>query len=152
MPRRIKVLFVCLGNICRSPMAEGVFCHRAKLRGRLQDFEVDSAGTAAYHAGELADRRTRGLLEAHGIEMDSRARQVEGEDFEHYDYVFAMDSSNYRDLVRRCPAGHQQKLKMVLEPIGGGDVPDPYYGGPDGFELNFRQLSEAIDHWLDRLL
>jgi protein-tyrosine phosphatase len=151
MSRRTRVLFVCLGNICRSPMAEGVFNHRAKERGRLADFEVDSAGTAAYHSGEQADRRTRALLAENGIALDCRARQVTDRDFEHYDYIFAMDSSNFNTLARRCPGEHQHKVKMVLEPLGGGDVPDPYYGGPDGFDLNFRQLSEALDHWLDRL-
>jgi len=132
-------------------MAEGVFLHRAQARGRGGDFEVDSAGTAAYHTGELSDRRTRELLAANSIHLESRARQVSASDYEHFDYLFAMDSSNYRNLERRCPTKHQHKLKMMLEPIGGGDVPDPYYGGLDGFELNFRQLCEAVDGWLDRI-
>ena len=152
MSRPVRVLFVCLGNICRSPMAEGLLLLELQRRGVEGRFEVESAGTAAYHVGELADRRTRALLERRGLKLRSRARQVCAEDFAHFDAILAMDSSNLRDLEARCPSRYRAKLHRVLEPIGGGDVPDPYYGGPDGFDLNAAQLDAALTQWLERWL
>ena len=132
-------------------MAQGVAARRIAARGLGTSIQVDSAGTSGYHQGEPADRRTMQVLAAHGIDLDCRSRPVEPSDFETFDHLLAMDASNLANLRRMCPPEHHHKLALVLEPLGGGDVPDPYYGGPDGFELNYRQLSGAIDIWLDRV-
>ncbi len=149
---RIGVLFVCLGNICRSPMAEGVFGHLAAERGVAHRFRVDSAGTAAYHVGEPPDRRTLAVLRRHGIALRSVARQVRADDFEDFAWILAMDRSNRDHLLRIAPDHLAHKVHLALDPVGGGDVTDPYYGGPEGFERNFAQLSEALDAWIDRML
>lgn len=146
-----RVLFVCLGNICRSPMAHGIFAHEVRQRGLDDRFEVDSAGTAAYHEGEDPDPRTRQVLAAHGIPLRHAARAVRDSDFERFDLVLAMDRSNLQRLRARCPEAHAHKIHLMLEPVGGGEVADPYYGGPDGFDVNFRELTEASGAWLDRL-
>jgi protein-tyrosine-phosphatase len=130
-------------------MAEGIARKMARERGL--DVRIDSAGTAAYHEGELADPRTRAKLEEHDASFDGRARQVVASDFEQFDFILAMDSSNHENLRRICPAPHQAKIHRVLEPVGGGDVADPYYGGREGFETNYRQLVEAVGAWLDRI-
>jgi protein-tyrosine phosphatase len=144
------VLFVCLGNICRSPMAHGLLDHLVEERGLAGRFVIDSAGTAAYHAGEAPDPRTLDVLARHGIGLSHRARRVRDDDFERFDWLLAMDRANRRDLLARCPEGLEGKVQLTLAPIGGGDVADPYYGGPDGFDHNFRQLRTALDAWLDR--
>lgn len=134
----MKILFVCLGNICRSPTAEGVF--RAIAAQELADLAltVDSAGTAAYHAGEPPDRRMREAASRRGYDIsDLRARVVEPADFEHFDLILAMDRQNLRTLERRVPAHARQRIKLFLEyapDAGVSEVPDPYYGGPNGFE------------------
>ena len=128
-------------------MAEGVFRHQVERAGLSAKFEIDSAGTAAYHVGDGADPRTRDLLASYGIRCDSISRQVNSDDYERFDHILAMDRSNLRDMERRCPAVHRHKLSLVLT---DRDVPDPYYGGPDGFDLNYRQLDEALGAWLER--
>jgi protein-tyrosine phosphatase len=144
-----SILFVCLGNICRSPMADALAAHRIRQRGLPA--RVDSAGTAAYHVGNPADRRTLAVLAKHGIPYDGRARRVADVDFATFDLVLAMDQANLDDLRRRCPAAHAHKLRLVLEPLGAGrEVDDPYYGGPDGFDRCFAELDAALDHWLTR--
>lgn len=145
----MKVLMVCLGNICRSPMAHGVMDHRAAERGI--HVEVDSCGTGAWHAGELADPRTRAVLRRHGIPLDHRARQLRDRDFAEFDLLFAMDSDNLANMERRCPPEHRHKLHKLRGPTGGGDVPDPYYGGADGFDRVYDMVTEAVDAWLDRM-
>jgi len=146
-----RVLFVCLGNICRSPMAHGIFAHRVRERGLADRYEVDSAGTAAYHVGERPDPRTLAVLDEHGLSLDTRSRQVADDDFERFDLILAMDASNRRNLLARCPEAHRHKVRMMKEPIGGGEVGDPYYGGGEGFAVNYRELSEASDAWIDQL-
>ena len=141
----MRILFVCLGNICRSPMAEGVLLGLIEQRG-LSGIEVDSAGTAAYHAGEPPDPRTREVLERNGSPCRGRARQVRAEDFERFDVIFAMDRSNLRNLQRICPERHAHKVRLVL---GDADVEDPYYGGPEGFQRNYEQLVDALSAWLE---
>lgn len=137
------VLYVCLGNICRSPMAEAIAAHR------FPAWTVDSCGTAAYHTGASADPRTLEVLRAHGVPYDGRARQVTAADFERFDLVLAMDRNNLEELRQRCPPALRSKLHLVLEPLGSDrEVEDPYYGGPDGFERVYRELDEAIGHWL----
>jgi protein-tyrosine-phosphatase len=147
-----RVLFVCLGNICRSPMAHGIFAHEVRRRGLQERFAVDSAGTAAYHAGEDPDPRTQAVLRRHGIALRHASRKVRDDDFERFDLILAMDRANHRDLLARCPAAHRPKVRMMLEPLGGGEVGDPYYGGPEGFDVNFRELTEASRAWLDELV
>ena len=135
MPTRI--LFVCLGNICRSPAAEGVFQHLATEAGVADSFVLDSAGTGAWHEGQRADRRMRQAAERRGIDLTSIARAVNAQDFERFDHIFAMDASNLGDLLAIAPAAHRGKIRLFrdLDPDGTGlDVPDPYYGGADGFD------------------
>ena len=138
-----SVLFVCLGNICRSPMADAI------ARYRFPQVRSDSAGTAAYHEGEPADPRTLEVLGRHGIAYDGRARKVRVADFGRFDWVLAMDHSNLANLRRICPADHADKVRLVLEPLGPDrEVGDPYYGGRSGFDTAYRELNEAIGHWL----
>ena len=144
-----RVLFVCLGNICRSPMARGIFEHVAERAGR-DDLSFDAAGTAAHHVGEPPDRRALAALRRRGVDVEHRARQVAARDFERFDWILAMDGTNLQDLRARCPADHQRRLARVLDPIGGGDVADPYYGGAEGFDRVHDQLRAAADAWLAR--
>lgn len=135
----IRVCFVCLGNICRSPTAEGVMRHLVSAMGLAERFYVDSAGTAAYHVGERADARARDFARARGIALESRARQFQDEDFTRFDVVLAMDEENLADL-RALPGAEdftgQLRLALDFDPAAptGAEVPDPYYGGDRGFE------------------
>ena len=137
MPR-FRVLFVCLGNICRSPTAEGVLRALAAREAPGLSLEVDSAGTAGYHVGEPPDPRTRAAALRRGYNLSAlRARMVEPSDFERFDLILAMDEENLRMLRRRAPAQSQPRLRLLLEfapEAGTTEVPDPYYGGPNGFE------------------
>jgi protein-tyrosine phosphatase len=134
----LKICFVCLGNICRSPTAEGVMQKLVADAGLADRVKVDSAGTAGYHSGELADRRSRAAAKARGIELTSRARQFRREDWDRFDYVLAMDRDNHSDLADQAPASQRHKLFLLreFEPTKSKDVdvPDPYYGGSSGFE------------------
>ena len=139
----MKVLMVCLGNICRSPLAEGILKVKAKEKGL--DWEVDSAGTSGWHVGELPDRRSIAVAKQNGIDiMDQRSRQVHPSDFENYDLILAMDASNYNELKKQATTEQTQKIKMILNysyPNENRRVPDPYYEG--GFELVFQLLEQA---------
>lgn len=133
-----SVLFVCLGNICRSPTAHGVFERLVEQAGLVGQVRVDSAGTAATHAGELPDSRSRAVAKARGLDLTHRARQIVREDFQRFDLLVAMDGRNHGHLVAMAPdAAARNKVKLLrdYEPGGGPaqDVPDPYYGGDDGF-------------------
>lgn len=135
----IKVLFVCLGNICRSPTGEGVFRSLVENEGLQENISIDSAGTAAYHVGEPPDPRSQAAARQRGIDLSrQRARRVRPDDFQHFDYLLAMDSENHANLMRICPPGHEHKVHMMLD-FGEGldrrDVPDPYYVGGNGFEV-----------------
>ena len=133
----VKVLFVCLGNICRSPAAEAAFLHLAKQAGRESEFEVDSAGTGAWHVGDKADSRMREAGRRRGMAVTSIARQVSPDDFDRFDYIFAMDEANLHALRRLSPAKHHAKIRLYrdLDPDGQGeDVPDPYYGEAADFD------------------
>lgn len=134
----VKVLFVCLGNICRSPTAEGVFRALVAGEGLGDRIQVDSAGTSDWHIGEPPDRRGQEAARRRGYDLSGlRARQVTPHDFERFDYVIAMDQSNVAKLSALAPAGTGEKLSLFLAfapELGTREVPDPYYGGPDGFD------------------
>ncbi len=134
----VRVCFVCLGNICRSPTAEGVFRHLVELEGLVDRIEADSAGTAAYHSGEPPDRRATAAARARGIRVGGAARQFRAPDWERFDYVVAMDRDNFDELKRSAPARHHEKLYLLrhFDPASPehASVPDPYYGGPEGFD------------------
>jgi protein-tyrosine phosphatase len=144
----VRLCFVCLGNICRSPTAEGVMAHLLQLEGLERSVEVDSAGTAAYHVGERPDRRTIATAKLHGVELPSRARQFQREDFARFDLVLAMDTHNRDDLLRLAPDEPARAKVLLLrdfEPSAGPDasVPDPYYGDQAGFEEVFTICERA---------
>lgn len=151
MPEQ-KILFVCLGNICRSPLAEAVFLHLARETGQTR-LSADSAGTSDWHAGEAADPRSREVAQRNGVEVLSRSRPVRDADYASFDLIIAMDQANLRELHQRCPAEHQHKLRLMREwdPNGPGDVPDPYYGGPSGFDDNFAMLHRCCSALLTDL-
>lgn len=132
----IKVLFVCLGNICRSPTAEGVFRNLVKREGLSEKIKVDSAGVGKWHVGEPPDRRATAAAKARGIDISlQRARQVDASDFARFEYVIAMDQRNYHDLSHLCPNEGSRLYKFLhFAPNSDiSDVPDPYYGGDSGF-------------------
>ncbi|MCU7811081.1 MAG: low molecular weight phosphotyrosine protein phosphatase [Candidatus Thiodiazotropha sp. (ex Notomyrtea botanica)] len=144
---KVKVLFVCMGNICRSPTAHGVFrslVEREDLKDRIH---TDSAGTIAYHVGEPPDRRARETAAKRGVDLsDLRARKARAEDFEIFDYVIAMDRSNYSELQDICPSGYEEKLYLFLDfapHLPEDEVPDPYYGGVAGFDRVFDLVENA---------
>ncbi len=134
----MRVLFVCMGNICRSPMAEGVFRALAERVGLSTTIEVDSAGTHANHEGELPDQRARKVAASRGYNLSTlRARRVKEVDFSRFDLIVAMDRQNLDYLRRYCPVDYQPKLHLFLEfsdGLASDEVPDPYYGGTEGFE------------------
>lgn len=133
----VRVLFVCLGNICRSPMAEGVFRSMVEAAGAAERVIIDSAGTSDYHAGHSPDQRAQRTLRARGIDISHlRARQVTAADFEAFDQIFAMDQTNLEKLLSRAPAEHRDKIRLFLDlapDAGVREVPDPYFGGEEGF-------------------
>jgi protein-tyrosine phosphatase len=151
----VRILFVCLGNICRSPTAEAVLRTLAAREAPELALEVDSAGTAGYHVGEPPDPRTRQAAARRGYDLrGQRARIVEPRDFERFDLILAMDRENLSVLRRRAPAQVHERLRLLLEfaPAGTAeDVPDPYYGGPNGFE-EVLDLVEAAARGLIRHL
>ena len=141
---RTRILFVCLGNICRSPAAEAVMRHHAIELGVQDRFEFDSAGTSSYHIGEPADRRMRLAAQRRGIEITSLARMVSLRDFENFDLILAMDRNNFQELSRLRP--HSNRLGMLSDYLDHSwprDVPDPYYGADDGFETVLDMLQAA---------
>jgi protein-tyrosine phosphatase len=154
--QRIGVLFVCLGNICRSPLAEAVFRHRIRERGVEDRFTVDSAGTSDYHAGAPPDRRSSATALRRGIEVGGRSRPVVAGDLAAFDYVIAMDAENLaelRALAARSPGRARVHRLREWDPgPDDGDVPDPYYGGARGFDDVHDIVERAVDGLLDHLL
>ena len=153
---RPGVLFVCTGNICRSPTAEGVFRHLARERGVLELLRVDSAGTHDYHVGEAPDPRSVAHAARRGYDLAPlRARQVSRADFHEFDRILAMDRGHLRQLKAMAPAGSPARVAMFLdhsESWRGLDVPDPYYGGSRGFEEVLDMVEEASARLLEELL
>lgn len=153
----IKVLFVCLGNICRSPMAEGIFLHLVQEAGLDDQIEVDSCGTGAWHTGESADHRMRATAQRHGIHLPSRARQIKGKDFLEFDYIIPMDHSNLREVKQKLTRHTNPKSEVVLmrhfdDLDQDAEVPDPYYGGPEGFENVYDMLMRSNRNFLHYLV
>ena len=153
--RQVKVLFVCTGNICRSPTAEGVFKHQVKEAGLDGRVLSDSAGTHGYHVGEPPDPRTQQAASRRGYDLSSlRARQVSRSDFGEFDYVLAMDEANLLVLQRLCPPQHSGRLKLFMEFCDDPavrEVPDPYYGGAQGFERVLDLVEQASKRFLKYL-
>ena len=149
-----RVLFVCMGNICRSPTAEGVFAHFVKEAGLDSKVTIDSAGTHAYHVGEPPDRRARAAAERRGYTLEHiRARRVDVRDFERFDHVIAMDRDNLAALKDNAEPEHQGKIRLFLDFAPGpeSEVPDPYYGGAAGFERVLDLVEEASRGLLETL-
>ncbi len=148
-----RILFVCLGNICRSPLAEGLFIEKLKQAGLEAKYKVDSAGTSNLHEGELADLRTRENARKNGIELITRSRPFSKQDFVEFDLILTMDRSNYANVLKWEPAFVDQvaQVKMMRDfdrRSPGADVPDPYFGGDQGFQHVF----DILDHTTEELL
>lgn len=145
----VKVLFVCMGNICRSPTAQGVLAELLRREGLADRVHVDSAGTHAYHTGSAPDARAQAAARRRGIDLGPQtARQVQREDFEHFDYILAMDRENLALLMEMCPErfGHKVGLLLDYAPhLGIEEVPDPYYGGSAGFDRVLDMVLEAAE-------
>ncbi|WP_373924974.1 low molecular weight protein-tyrosine-phosphatase [Duganella vulcania] len=149
MAAKTSVLFVCMGNICRSPTAEGVFRHRAAAAGLADRFIIDSAGTHGYHVGEPPDARSMEHAANRGYDLSAqRSRKVAASDFEDFDLVLAMDHDNLRLLEAACPPQHRHKLGLFMAHASRSPsevVPDPYYGGGRGFDLVLDYIEDASD-------
>jgi len=154
--RKSSVLFVCTGNICRSPTAEGVFRHLARERGVLERLRIDSAGMVDYHVGQPPDPRAVEHAARRGYDIsDLRARQVSWSDYHQFDRILAMDRGHLRQLKASAPAGSSARLNMFLDHSGswrGLDVPDPYYGGSRGFEEVLDMVEDASARLLEEIL
>jgi protein-tyrosine phosphatase len=156
MEEKIRILFVCLGNIVRSPLAESLFAHLAGESGAGHRYEVDSAGTGGWHIGERPDARMRQVAAGRGFVYDGRARQFEANDFARFDWVIAMDASNRMTLESMARSeAEREKIRMLraFDPSGSEDdpVPDPYYGGIDGFERVYDIVERSCRGLLDAL-
>ncbi len=151
-----KILFVCMGNICRSPTAEGVFRHKVEQANIADQFVIDSAGTHAYHIGDAPDLRSQEYARKRGIDLSTqRARQVQASDFAKFDLLLAMDKDNLRLLQNQCPDEHQHKLKLMMSYATHSPsdvVPDPYYGGGRGFDVVLDYLEDAAEGLLADIL
>ncbi len=150
------VLFCCTGNICRSPTAEGIFIKKAADAGLAGRFLIDSAGTHGYHVGEPPDPRTQNVAKARGYDLSGlRARRFERDDFDRFDLVLAMDHDNRAFLSRLCPPSGEPKLKLMMEyacNYTAPEVPDPYDGGPEDFEMVLDMLEDATEGLLETIL
>ena len=151
-----RLLFVCLGNICRSPAADGIMKALVEKRGLSHMFEIDSCGIGPWHVGELPDSRMRRHGHDHGYRFDHRARQIRREDFDRFDHIIVMDHENYRTITSMAPDNTSKaKVEMIAQYISNHKnvdvVPDPYYGGDKGFELVIELLEDACEGIIDTL-
>jgi protein-tyrosine phosphatase len=153
--RAIAVLFCCTGNICRSPTAEGVFRHKVAVAGLKDRIRIDSAGTHDYHTGDPPDDRSQAAASMHGYELGQRrARQITLEDLAQFDYILAMDRDNLAELRRLAAPEYRAKPRLLMDYSRGRSgiaVPDPYSGGPSGFELVVDMVEDAADGLLDEI-
>lgn len=153
--KSVAICFVCLGNICRSPTAEGVMRHQVAAAGLDGAIEIDSAGTGDWHVGEAPDARAQQAARARGYDLSAlRARQIGDADFERFDLVLAMDGANLAALRKRCPPQYRGKVRLLMEFAGdgsAGDIADPYFGGARGFEQVLDQCEAACRGLLDSL-
>ena len=147
---KTRVLFVCLGNICRSPIAEGIFRKRVRELGLKDRLEADSAATGPWHVGEPMDPRAAAVLEKHGAYFDHVARQVAPEDFERFDLILAADREVERDLLRLAGA-QREKVRLITEPWGGGEVSDPWEGDEAACEETYLELEDLVARWIERI-
>lgn len=147
--KNISVLFVCMGNICRSPTAEGVLRAKVEAAGLRERVRLDSAGTHDYHVGKSPDRRAQEAALSRGYDLSPlRARQVNARDFVEFDLVLAMDRDNHASLLHMCPESERHKLRLFLSfsnRYAGQEVPDPYYGGSQGFDLVLDMVEDAAE-------
>jgi protein-tyrosine phosphatase len=153
----IRILFVCLGNICRSPLAEGVFKHYLISKGLKSSIITDSSGTAGYHIGRFPDSRTLKVAKNHGIEIQHIGRKLSVDDFEDFDYIFAMDKSNYHDIMSlREQIKGNIKAKVLMfrdfDPVKKGDVPDPYTGDMNDFEEVYTICERTSPYILNHII
>ena len=143
-----RVLFICMGNICRSPMAEGIFRKAVQDAGLERQVEIDSAGTHAYHIGSAPDPRAQQAVSRRGADISRlRGRKVTDDDFDRFDYILVMDGDNYSKLIQRAPSRHHGKIRRLLSfsrKYPNLDVVDPYYGGAQGFEENLDMIEDAV--------
>lgn len=151
-----RIMFVCTGNICRSPLAHAVFEDLVHRAGRQGEFEVESSGTTAYHVGEPADARMRKTARQHGVDINHRARHFSAYDFEEYDLILAMDNQNLANIKRQAPdstAANKVRLFRDFDPAAqpGSEVPDPYYGGAEGFERVYTMVERTCRELLAAL-
>jgi len=155
--KKISVLFVCLGNICRSPAAEAIFIRLLERKGLTDGFIVDSAGTGSWHIGKKADSRMRIAAERRDINILSRSRQINRKDFEKFNYILAMDDSNFRnikDLKNRKVSTHLASIKKIQDfrsVFNEPEVPDPYFGGNEGFDYVLDILEDSVNGFLESI-
>jgi len=151
----VRVLFVCMGNICRSPVAAAVFRDLVRQRGLSDKVAVDSAGTYGFHVGDTADSRAIESAGRRGVDLSThRARRICDDDFSEFDYILAMDRENYDDLLAVSPSGLENRVHLLIQfapHLGEDEVPDPYYGGPSGFEHVLDMVQEAAVSLLDHI-
>ena len=151
----MNVLFVCYGNICRSPTAEGVFARFVERAGLASRVRAQSAGTSGYHEGELPDSRSVACMKKHGIDITyQHSRPISTDDLQRFDLIYVMDSSNYRDVTNLARNEEElHKIKLIMSEVYADkvpDVPDPYYGGDHGFENVYKMLDKATDRIIER--
>jgi len=155
MPEKINVLFVCLGNICRSPLAEGAFRHLVEEKGMDHLFMIDSAATSTWHEGSPPDERGQKAAQLAGFDISAqRARKIETDDFETFHYILGMDQTNIRNLRGQVPDQHENKIDYLLNHSSSGitEVPDPYYGGVEGFQECLSLVQEGAEGLLETLI